>query len=128
MEGAFSFWRNMNNRKNVARTERIQRRQEAGLVATHFPEVASIAINMTYNQKGIKQSLPRTVNFFPSSHALFTVDCLSKECIEGGFDFTRIITSMIGSRKEVTKGELGCMGGPAANHSAIIYEVAIHYA
>ena len=131
-EGAFSFGRDMNNsinsRKNAARTERLQRRLDAGFVATQFPEVASIVISMIYNQKGIKESLPRTVNFFPGSYALFRVDCLNKDCVDGGFDLTQIITAMIQNRREAAKGELICEGnGPAANHSAIIFEVAIQY-
>jgi hypothetical protein len=117
-----------NSRKNVARTERVQQRLEAGFVAAHYPEVAGIVINMTYNQRGIAKSLPRVVNFFPESCALFRIDCLNKDCVSGGFDLTRIITSMIGSRREAAKGELSCEGdGPSAGHSTIVYEVAIQY-
>ena len=96
-------------------------------MASIFPEVASISISMDYSQKGIRQPLPRTVNFFPNSYALFRVDCLSKECVEGGFDFSRIIASMVGKRNKASNGELGCEGGPAQDHSAIVYEVAIQY-
>ncbi len=118
----------MNNReKQAARAERKQQKVEAGFMAARFPEVASISISMDYSQKGIRQPLPRTVNFFPNSYALFRVDCLSKECVEGGFDFTRIITSMVGKRNKASNGELGCEGGPAQDHSAIVYEVAIQY-
>ena len=118
----------MNNReKQAVRLERKQRKIDAGFMASLFPEVESISINMVYSQKEILQSLPRTVNFFPTSSALFRVDCLSKECIEGGFDFTRIINSMVEKRKIKSRGELGCEGGPAVEHSAIVYDVAIHY-
>jgi hypothetical protein len=118
----------MNNReKQAARAERKQQKIEAGFMASLFPKVESIIISMMYSQKGIMQSLPRTVNFFPSSYAFFKVNCLSKECVEGGFDFSRIITAMVSNRKEASKGELGCEGGPAADHSAIVYEVAIQY-
>ena len=118
----------MNNReKQAVRVERKRRKIEAGFMASLFPEVESININMVYTQKQIMQSLPRTVNFFPTSSALFRVECLSKECIEGGFDFSGIIKSMIGSRKITSSGELGCEGGPAVDHSAIVYEVAIQY-
>lgn len=118
----------MNSRKNAARTERLQQRVEAGFVSAHFPEVASIVISMVYNQKGIAKSLPRIVNFFPGSYALFRVDCLNKECNDGGFDLTQVITSMIGNRREAAKGDLTCEGnGPSADHSAIVYEVAIQY-
>jgi hypothetical protein len=118
----------MHSRKNAARAERLQKRLDAGFVTTHFPEVASIVISMTYRQKGLSKSLPRIVNFFPSSYALFRIDCLSKECVEGGFDLTQVITKMIKNRRESEKGELGCGGGsPNADHSAIVYEVAIQY-
>jgi hypothetical protein len=118
----------MNNReKQAARAERKQQKVEAGFMAARFPEVASISISMDYSQKGIRQPLPRTVNFFTNSYALFRVDCLSKECVEGGFDFSRIIASMVGNRKKTSNGELGCEGGPAQDHSAIVYDVAIQY-
>lgn len=120
---------NINSRKNAARTERLQQRVEAGSVATHFPEVAGIVISMMYNQRGIQKSLPRVVNFFPSSYALFKVECLSKGCVDGGFDLTQIITAMIGNRREASKGEISCEGdGSSTDHSAIVYEVAIKYA
>ncbi|MDA8433363.1 MAG: hypothetical protein M0Z60_10445 [Nitrospiraceae bacterium] len=117
-----------NSRKNATRTERNQQRIDAGLVAAQFPQVAQIVVNMTYNQKGIKQALARTVNFFPSSYAFFRVDCLSKDCLDGGFDLTPVITGMIGNRKKVAKGDLSCEGeSPSSGHSAIIYEVSIQY-
>lgn len=118
----------INSRKNAARTERLQQRLDAGFVATQFPEVASIVVSMIYNQKGIKESLPRTVNFFPGSYAFFRVNCLSKECVDGGFDLTQVITGMVGKRKEAEKGELICEGsGSSVDHSAIVYEVSIKY-
>ena len=118
----------MNSRRNAARAERLQRRLDAGSVATHYPEVASIVISMIYNQKGLRTSLPRVVNFFPSSSALFRVDCLNKECLDGGFDFTQVITEMIRKRREAAKGDLSCEGDCAsADHAAVVYEVAIQY-
>jgi len=117
----------VNNKKNAARAERRQQKIDAALLTALFPDVESIIINMTYNQNGMRKALLRTVNFFPSSSAFFTVECLSKECVEGGFDFTRIITRMVGTRSTVTKGELGCQGGPVADHSDIVYEVGIKY-
>jgi len=117
----------MTNRKNAARAERKQQQVDAGLMKAIFPGVSSIVISMTYNQRGLGQPMPRTINFFPNSYAFFRVECLNKECVEGGFDFTRIINGMVGNRKTISKGELGCQGGPAANHSNVAYEVAINY-
>ena len=105
----------------------MRQRLDAGSMADHFPEVASIDIRMTYNQKGIK-SLLRTFSFSPGSYAFFRVDCLSKECVDGGFDLTHVITGMIRNRREAAKGELNCEGeSSAADHAAIVYEVAILY-
>jgi hypothetical protein len=133
VEWAFSSGGKMNNsmnsRKNAARVERQQRKVDAGFMVAQFPEVASIVVSMMYNQRGIQKSLPRVVNFFPGSYALFRIDCLNKECSEGGFDLTQVITGMVRSRREAAEGNLSCEGvGPSADHSTIAYEVAIQYA
>jgi len=127
MEGVFLFGRNMIYRNNQARTERNQRRLEAGFMSKHFPEVASIVISMIYNQKG-NRTVHRTLNFHPGSYAFFRVDCLSDDCVNGGFDMSGIINSMIRDRSETSKGELGCDdNGPRPDHSTIVYEVAVQY-
>jgi hypothetical protein len=118
----------MNSRKKAARMERQQRKVDAGFMVAQFPEVASIVVSMMYNQKGILKSLPRVVNFFPGSYALFRIACLNKECSDGGFDLTQVITGMVRNRREAAKGDLSCNGGsPSADHSTIAYEVAIQY-
>jgi len=118
-----------NSKKNAARMERRQQKLDAGFVDAQYPEVRGIVINMIYSQRGILKSLPRVVNFFPGSSALFKIDCLKKECADGGFDLTQVITGMIRNRREAAKGELSCGGdGPSADHSNITYEVAIQYA
>lgn len=117
----------MNNKRHEAKIERMQQRREAGSVAKRFPEVAAIVINMTYNQRGIK-SILRTFNFSPGSYAFFMVNCLSKDCVDGGFDLTHIISTMIRNHSAEAKGALSCEGKePSADYSDIVYKVAIHY-
>jgi len=107
--------------------EMMQQRREAGSVATHFPEVASILMNMTYNQRGAK-SILRTFHFTPSSYAFFIVNCLRQDCVDGGFDLTQVITAMIRNRRVEVKGALSCkVKDSSTNHSDIVYEVAIQY-
>ena len=119
----------MNAKKNAARMERRQLKIDAGFVDAQFPEVAGIVIKMMYHQRGLQKSFPRVVNFFPGSYAFFRVDCLNKECIEGGFDFTQVITEMIKNRTEAAKGDINCEGdGSSSGHSTISYKVAIQYA
>lgn len=117
----------MLNRNNKAGIERKQERLDAGFLSKHFPKVASIVISMMYTQNGLR-SLPRTLNFSPDSYAFFKVSCLSDDCVDGGFDMTRTITSMIRNHSEASKGELGCDdNGPRPDHSNIVYDVAIKY-
>ena len=107
--------------------EIMQQKHEAGSVATHFPEVANIVMNMTYNQKGAR-SILRTFHFTPGSYAFFIVNCLRKDCVDGGFDLTQVITTMIRNRRAEVKGSLSCAGTDSStNHSDIVYEVAIQY-
>lgn len=117
----------MNSRKSAARAEKLQQKIDSGLVSKLFPEVASIVVSMMYNQKGIQKSLPRIVNFFPGSYALFRVNCLNKNCVDGGFDLTQIITAMVENHRETAKGDLSCEGSLSPDHSGIVYEVAIQY-
>jgi hypothetical protein len=117
------------SRNNQASMERNQRRLDSGIMSKHFPEVASIVISMMYKQKGIATPIHRVINFFPGSYAFFRLDCLSDDCVDGGFNLTHVITSMIRNHSEESKGELGCDdNGPRPDHSNIVYEVAIQYA
>ena len=121
----------MNNNKYAVMMEKkqeiIRQKCEAGSVATRFPEVASIIMNMTYNQKGAK-SILRTFHFTPDSYAFFVINCLRQDCVDGGFDLTEVITAMIKNRKADAKGTLSCKGtDSSSSHSDIVYEVAIQY-
>jgi len=119
----------VNSRNNKARGERNQNMLDAGFVSAHFPGVASIVISMMYKQNGLAKPIQRVINFFPSSYAFFKVDCLSSDCVDGGFDMDQIINTMIRNRRESSKGELVCVdSGSRPNHSNIAYEVAIQYA
>jgi hypothetical protein len=122
----------MNSNKHAVtmmekKQEIMQQRREAGSIVKHFPEVSNIVMKMTYNQKGAK-SIMRTFHFSPDSDAFFIINCLRKDCVDGGFDLTQVINAMIKSRKVETKGTLSCKGiDSPTNHSDIVYEVSIQY-
>lgn len=118
---------NSRNQKNEAKLERMQQKKDAGFVAKRFPDVAGIIINMMYNQKGLKGIL-RTLYFYPNSYAFFRVDCLSRGCVDGGFDLSQVINTMVRDHRIEGKGTLGCEANdPSATHADISYEVAIQY-
>lgn len=120
----------MNRRVKLtaAKAEKKQERIDAGLVSELFPQVSQISISMLYSQTGVLEPLSRTVNFFPGSSALFKVNCLCAECEEGGFDFTKIIKSMVKNHKTVSKGELSCESCAAPECSNVAYTMTIKYA
>jgi len=108
-----------------------QRRLETGLISECFPEVSFIIIQMTYYLKGITEaSMVRTVNFWPSRHAYFNMDCMTKDCVNGGFDLTPVITLMIKKHEKLGKGNLSCKGkinNHTSQHSRVSYKIAIQY-
>lgn len=118
-----------NHEKNVAKMEKKQRILETGLVSEHFPEVSSIVINMTTYHKGINPiPIVRTCNFWPNSYAYFNIECLRKDCVDGGFDLNQVITTMIRCHKDSGEGELSCDGNSlSSGHSSINYKVTIQY-
>jgi len=118
-----------NSEKNAARKERTQQRLESGLISEHFPKVSSIVIDVT-NSYGIINPITvlRTLNFWPNSYAYFNIECLSKGCLDGGFDLDKVVAMMIGSHKNSGEGELVCDGNNlSSDHSNILYKINIRY-
>jgi hypothetical protein len=120
----------MGRRANLvaAKAKDKQQRIDAGLVSELFPKVTEIAISMLYSQAGESKPLSRMVNFFPGSSASFKLNCLCSECEEGRFDFTKIISAMVGTRKTASKGEISCETCSAPECSDVAYSVKIKYA
>ena len=118
-----------NSEKNAARREKTQQRLDSGLISEHFPKVSSIVIDMTNSYGKINPiTVLRTLNFWPNSYAYFNIECLSKGCLDGGFDLNPVITMMIRGHKESGKGEIVCDGNNIpSDHSNIHYKINIQY-
>jgi len=112
----------------AAKAKEKQRRTEAGLVSELFPQIAEIAISLMYIQAGALQPSSRTVNFFPASAAIFKLNCLCLDCVEGKFDFTKIISTMVAAGKKTLKGKISCEYCAAPECSDAAYSVTIKYA
>lgn len=123
----------MANRNNYAAKLELKRQNKslAGLISERFPEVADIAIHMTYYQHRSNAVLMvRKVNIFPTSHAYFKMDCMTKGCEDGGFDLTSVIKGMVKERKKGKKGVLDCRGkldAAADGHAHVEYEIVMRY-
>lgn len=109
-----------------------QHRSEAGLLSDRFPNVSGIVLNITYFQNGANPVLMvRTVNVYPHSYAFFNMECMKRDCVNGGFDLTSFITKMIKEKKKTGKGRLSCPGkhdsASSDDNADIAYEVSITY-
>ncbi len=129
----YFFGENMAKRQNyIAKMDLIKQQKIAsGLVSDRFPEVNGIVIHMTYFRKGLNPILMvRTVNVFPTAYAYFNMDCMIKDCIDGGFDLTPVIKEMVKKHIKLKKGNLPCSGKNAdlaSDHANIAYEVTIEF-
>jgi hypothetical protein len=112
----------------AAKAEKKQQRIDAGLLSELFPKVKEISISMIYSQTGVLAPLSRTVNFFPSSYAVFKVSCLCSDCLDGGFDFAKIMSTMVRTRKTISKGKINCKSCSAPECSDVSYTIMIKYA
>jgi hypothetical protein len=118
-----------NSEKNAARREKTQQKLESGLISEHFPKVSSIVIDVTNSYGKINPiTVLRTLNFWPNSYAYFNIECLSKGCLDGGYDLDQVITMMIRTRKKSGEGEIVCDGNNISfDHSNIHYKIHIRY-
>jgi hypothetical protein len=114
-----------------AKLERMQDRQDAGLISQRFPEVSSIVVDMEHKTKGITAiRLVRTLNFSSDSHAYFRVECLNRDCKDctDGFQLDQVVAAMIRNHASLKEGELNCEGdGITSRHVNISYKVTIQY-
>ena len=69
------------------------------------------------------------------SKAFFQVKCRQRECVNGGFDLSNLITSAINSQQTIAEGRLSCQGWQdlervGNNHCLWIldYEISVQYA
>jgi len=118
-----------NTEKNIAKMEKRKLKLESGLISEHFPDIESIfiKINNSYGKKNpIK--IAREFKFIPESQAYFNIECLNKNCLDGGFDLAGVIDTMIKSHTGSGEGELSCNGSELSpEHSHISYKITINY-
>ncbi len=129
MKGKMAHKQNYVERMELNKQHRIA----SGLVSERFPRVSGIVIQMTYYHKAANPILMvRTVNVIPTGYAYFNMDCMVKDCVDGGFDLTSVIINMVKHHKKLGKGKLVCKGNGkdntlASDHASIAYEIKIKY-
>ncbi|MBL7049173.1 MAG: hypothetical protein ISR96_06645 [Nitrospira sp.] len=104
---------------------------DAGLLSEKHPDVVDMVMLVTYYHKGENPILlKRTINYFPTSHAYFNLDCMIKGCENGFFDLTKTVRAQIKGKKKVVKGTISCGRKECSltpKDDAISYEINIKY-
>lgn len=115
-------------RNHFEKVEMVRKdRLAAGLIRERFPKVSGIVVQMTYYQKRPGSVLmERTVNFYPSGYAYFHMRCMDRECENGGFDLSPVISGLVKNHKRNGKGFLSCHGAEEG-HASISYRIDIRY-
>ncbi|MBA3071254.1 MAG: hypothetical protein FP829_03685 [Nitrospirae bacterium] len=114
--------------KNSERLQIKQQKADSGLMSERYPNVASVIVAMNYyNGSSGQVIMQRTVNFFPNSNAYFKMECMKRDCIDGGFNLESVITKIIKDRLKSGKGELVCAGKDSSGHARIDYKISIKY-
>jgi hypothetical protein len=114
--------------KNAELTERKQQRVDAGPMSAHYPDIVSIIISMDYYQASYSSAvMQRTVNFSSDSSAYFHMECMDRDCLDGGYNLAPVIKSMVKGRLEKKKGEIACPGNSSPGHARIEYKISIQY-
>jgi hypothetical protein len=114
-----------NQEKYAAKLIRMQLKIKEGLISERFPEVSKIVIRMIYSEKNNKVSMIRTVYFPPTDYAYFNMECLTKKCVDGGFDLSSEIAHLVENHMAFGKGKMFC----STKHcpATVNYEINIYY-
>jgi len=118
-----------NQERHLISVKKKEQKIESGKISDRFPDVSSITIHVT-NYHGRKNPviIKRVFQFSPDSYAYFVLECLRKKCVDGGFDFGKIITKIAKGHRSSESGELACKGNNLSkDHSYISYKISIRY-
>lgn len=114
--------------KNSERLQIKQQKADSGLMSERYPNVASVIVAMNYyNGSSDQVIMQRTVNFFPNSNTYFKMECMKRDCIDGGFNLESVIAKMVKGCLKSGKGELACAGKDSSGHARIEYKISIKY-
>jgi hypothetical protein len=114
-----------NQQKYAAKLVRMQLKIKEGLISDRFPEVSKIVIRMIYSEENSKVSMIRTVYFCPTDYAYFNMGCLTKKCVDGGFDLAPKIVHLIKNHMIIGQDKLFC--STISCPAIVEYDISLYY-
>jgi hypothetical protein len=125
---------------DVFQERRVRRLLNEPLIKEKWPHVAKLILEFNYivAPPVLSDFEPETIERGPENKAFFDFDCrynrhLQKNCFQGGFDLTDIVSKIIESGKTETSGELICPGWressvrPFKCLLTLRYRIKVHY-
>lgn len=94
------------------RLQQSQRVNDSRTLAAVFPKLKSLIVELTYYAPdGVSRSsqIKYKVNL-DNAKAVFRFDCVNKECVNGDFDLSDVLSKAVAARETSASGELRCSG------------------
>jgi hypothetical protein len=70
-------------------------------------------------------NIRRTVYFSPANYAYFNMECITRKCVDGGFDLSSEIADLVQNHLDHGHGKMFCNGKNCP--STIDYTISISY-
>jgi len=111
--------------RNALKLEKMHRKIKEGLILDRFPEVSKIVIRMTYAEKRNMVNMVRTIYFSPANHAYFNMECITRKCVDSGFDLASEIAHLVKNHMAFGQGKMFCSRKPCP--ATVDYTISISY-
>lgn len=98
-------------RKQFEAALKHQRWISAKTVKEIFPDITKINVNIEFvDPDDCSKTFKKDQSWGADSKAIFEVSCPYRECVDGGYDFKSVISSLYESGESEYNGELVCQG------------------
>jgi len=83
----------------------------AGYIKDWYPQVKTLTFELNYRDPdGLAQPSSETYTRGPEHSAFLKIQCPYRECINGGYDLTELISDMLNNNKLECHGKVSCQG------------------
>lgn len=99
-----------NKAESLQRRERWRRDHAAArTLASAFPQVERICINLRFTDAGLARVAPQSYVMHPPAQAFFDFPCPYADC-DGHFDLTDVVKEIVSGRQDLMENKSDCAG------------------
>ena len=93
---------------------RRQARLRAATLKECHPQLAKLTVDMSFRRYSGDPSDhdpdPKQELYAPESKAFFELECPHRECVDGGFDLSSVVSKMVAENETEASGMITCQG------------------